>query len=271
MIVNRVHGFGYVHAAKCGGSTIRNQLRDLDDFSGRFHRMIEHEELGRINGNHIQLFVVEKYFPEALEMLRSVDSYMLTRDPLDRFISGVSQWLRSQHKRQPEEIESIELQFMLAHLMKEIRESLHPSRRDLVYFFPQITYSDLHNERIIKNIIPLNQIDQLFDIFENRYGITFVRDSVWNPSVTYRFKSLVGPLNKAKVAAQKHLSVSQYARLRDLALSLFTRRVAPAFKEAVISTPGLAAFVEDFYASDGALHTQALNDLMPQTQSGERV
>ena len=93
MIINRQHDFGFVHIAKCAGSTIRQQLRGIDDAQGRFYRSIEHPVLGWINGNHIPLSVLQEHFPQDLAALRAVRSYTLTRDPMDRFISGVSQLL----------------------------------------------------------------------------------------------------------------------------------------------------------------------------------
>lgn len=258
MIVNSAHDFGFVHAAKCGGATVRAQIRDMDDFGGRFFRMIDHPTLGRLNGNHLPMAVLEAHFPDAYAALRRVRSYMLCRDPMERFVSAVSQWLRSERGRQPADLSPEEVHAVARELIGALGAAPPPTRPDLVYFVPQTAYATLRGAPAVDEVIPLERIDRLFDAFAERHGIELVRDSVWNPTVTYRVGWLAPALHRARDAAQRTLPVAAYARLRDVGLAVFTRRGAPNFAATLREAPGLRAFVADHYAADAELHRAAL-------------
>ncbi len=114
-----------------------------------------------------------------------------------------------------------------------------------------------HGEQVVQHVIPIERMDLMFDALEHRHGLAIQRDSVWNPTVTYRDPRLAGPLDRAKKVAKKWLPVRQYAALRDLAVGVFATKGVAGLDEAVKGSDSVRAFVRDYYTKDAALHRAA--------------
>lgn len=257
MIVNRQRNFGFVHIAKCAGSTIRQQLRDLDDLGGRFYRTMQHPELGRINANHLPLSVLASSFPEDLAALRAVTSYTVTREPMDRFVSGVSQLVRDRG-REPAELSRDEIVAAADDVIAHMESA--PDLPELSYtlFARQAVYVDLDGARVVDHVFPMESLGALFDTLEREHGLALIRDRVWNPTVTYRVPASAGLLKRLKDVAKRALPVDAYARVRDLGVQLFTTKGVPKLEETLRGSSRVAGFVRDFYGADAALHREAL-------------
>ena len=259
MIISQAHDFGFVHIAKCAGSTIRQQLRDKDDLGQRFYRSMTHPDLGHINANHLSLDVLARYFPDEFAALRAVTSYTVVRAPMDRFISGISQFIRDSD-REPGDLSEDQIRQTARNVITYMEALSGPPDYAHTLFIPQVNYVTLGEEQIIDHIYPMEALDRLFDRMEQVHGLTLVRDKVWNPTVTYRLGATARPLKIAKDVAQSVLPMGAYIRLRDLAIGVFTTRGVPKMQQALEADSAVKAFVRDYYAEDTRLHDAALND-----------
>jgi hypothetical protein len=259
MIVSKKHDLGFVHIAKCAGSTVRQQLRDQDDAGAKFYRIIEHPDLGRLNGNHIPLSLLRSGFPDDFRALTEVTSYTLTRAPIDRFISGVSQYIRDKG-REPGEISAADIRaeaaLVIAYLegLKGHHDVLH------TLFIPQRDYVYLDRQKVISHVYAMEHLDQFFDTLDTRHGLSLIRDSVWNPTVTYRYPALTNTLKKMKNMGQTYLPMKAYVALREIGVRTLTSAGVPALNETLLSSDIVTSFVHDYYADDFRIYQTALDD-----------
>lgn len=256
MIINKAHDFGFVHIPKCAGSTIRQQLRAQDDLKEKFYYSITLPGLGRINGNHVRLPVLEAYFPDDLEALRAVTSYAITREPMERFLSGVSQYLRARGD-EPAELSENELQRVTAEIIQRLTADATKDDFDLTVFFPQVDYVFLNGERVVNHLYTMENIDQLFDAIETRHNLTLLRDKVWNPTVTYKIPQMSGGLKRLKDVAQRYLPMKAYVALRELGIRTLTTKGVPKLHDTLSSDAQVRAFVSEHYAQDAQLYREA--------------
>jgi hypothetical protein len=252
MIINREHDFGFVHIPKCAGSTVRQQLRDMDDLGGRFYTTMILPDGRRINGNHVPLPVLETEFPEVLEALRGVTSYAIVREPMDRFVSSMAQYLRGR-VREAGEMKGSEILVEARAIMAGLTED-YMSDIKYTVFLPQVDFVYLRGEQVIGNVYPMDRLDPFFDRLESRHGLTLIRDKVWNPTVTYRIPAMSGPLKRAKSVAQRLLPVKAYAGLRELGVKAFTTKGVQQLDETLSTSREVRAFVDEFYAGDADLY-----------------
>lgn len=256
MIISTKRNFGFVHIPKCAGSTIKRQLLDLHDIEGRFLNSMRHPELGKINANHLPLHVLDRHFPDAFAALRSVTSYTLVRDPMDRFISGVAQFVRDKGG-EPGEMTPGALR-TTAHGIIDYMEAA-PALPDMSHtlFIRQSDYVSLHGARVLDYVYPVEAVDDLMDKFERVYGVNLVRGQVWNPTVTYRMPAMAGGLKRLKGTAQRVLPLAAYAHARDLGIRLFTTKGAPKLTDTLRNDVRVLKFVQTFYGEDFALYGSA--------------
>src|ERR1700756_1678559 len=93
MIINDPHEVVFVHVPKCGGTSIRLQLAEMDSYKGAFQYKGEHPDLGKIHYAHIPLQFLSAAFPDAFDKVSRYKSFALLRDPFDRFASATFQRL----------------------------------------------------------------------------------------------------------------------------------------------------------------------------------
>ena len=109
MILNQEYNLAYVHIPKCAGSTVKSQLRPIDQTQGRFERIEPHPVYGSLHTAHLPLWLLRALYPDDYEALRGCDAYTVVRDPFDRFQSALAQRIRQFHDRDPFELTPTEL------------------------------------------------------------------------------------------------------------------------------------------------------------------
>jgi hypothetical protein len=253
MIISKSHDFGFVHIPKCAGSTIRQQLRELDDLGGRFYHTMTLPELGRINGNHVLLKVLERHFADDLAALREVTSYAILREPQERFISAVAQYLRS-NVREPSELSEREILAETGKIMAALRADPDQRVARNTIFYRQADYVYLHGERVIDHLYPMDDLAPLFDRLEARHGLSLERDTVWNPTVTYRIPGSSGGIKRVKDVARRMLPTRAYGSVRDLGVRLLTKRGVAQLDAALLGSAEVREFIATHYAGDIALY-----------------
>ena len=256
MIINAAHDFGFVHIPKCAGSTIRQQLRDQDDLGGKFYHTMTLPDIGRINGNHVPLDLLESHFPEDLARLRAVTSYAIVRAPAERFVSSIAQYLRT-HVGEPAELTRSRILAETAKIIDQIRAD--PAQREIrnTIFFRQTDFISLRGEKIIGYVYAMEDIDAFFDRLATVHQLQLDRETVWNPTVTYRVPGSSGGLKRIKTISRQVLPTRTYAAVRDLGLKLFTTRGVPQLDAALGAMPAVRDFVAEYYAADAELYRNA--------------
>ncbi|MFT6073168.1 MAG: hypothetical protein ACI80I_003225 [Akkermansiaceae bacterium] len=253
MIINKVHDFGFVHIPKCAGSTVRQQLRDRDDLNERFYHTIQVPDFTKINGNHTQLSVLKQYFPDDFDALRAVTSYAITRDPLERFVSSVAQYLRSTGV-DPGSMRPAEILQNTRDIITALRAPAQDHVIRHTIFFPQVDYVYLEGEKIVDHVYTIEHMDAFFDRLETQHDLHLIRDKKWNPTVTYRMPAMSGRVQSAKKLAQKYLPMKAYVSLREVGLRMLTTPGAPKLEQTLHNDAGVRAFVAEHYAADWQLY-----------------
>lgn len=258
MIVSQAHDFGFVHIPKCAGSSVRQQLRDIDDLDQRFFGTIDHPALGKINGNHLPLWVLEAHYPDDLAKLRAVTTYAVVREPLDRFVSSVAQFLRAKGL-EPGTLSPSDIREEVAAIIAVLSKDEPMPHIHYAVFLKQIDYVDLHGVRVIDHIYPMDRVDQLMAQLGRDHDLSLATNATWNPTVTYRFPALTGLLKRAKTVAQRFLPHRTYAQVRDLALAAFATKGAPNLEDLIREDSQIVTFVGQYYAADQALYAAILS------------
>lgn len=267
MIISSAHDFGFVHIAKCAGSTIRQQLREYDDLKGQFSRTISHPVLGPINGQHVPLATLQAHFPDAFHALQSVISYTVVRAPLDRFVSGVSQLIRDRGG-EPGEMTADQILATALGAADYMRQSPDLPDRAHILFAPQHSYTHLEDRQVVTHIYAMENLAELVDRIETQHGLALIRDQTWNPTVTYRFKALTRPLKSMKTIGQQVLPLRAYVTARDVGIRLFARKGVPKLDETLRGSAEICDFVASQYAKDRALYHSALKTLDTAPSTG---
>jgi hypothetical protein len=256
MIIIKAHDFAFVHIPKCAGSTVRQQLRARDDLNERFYYTIQIPDFAKINGNHIQLSVLKTYFPDDFKALRAVTSYAISRNPLDRFISGVAQHVRDAGE-DPGSMRPAEI----LRRAQDISAALRMPAQDHVIahtiFLPQVDYVYLGGEKIVDHVYTIEDMDAFFDRLETQHDLHLIRDKKWNPTVTYRVPAMSGRAQSLNKIAQKYLPMKAYVSLRALGTRVLTTPGAPKMEQILREDAGIRDFVADHYASDWQFYRDA--------------
>jgi hypothetical protein len=199
MILNQRHRFVFIHIPKCGGTTIRNVLEEHNEWPQFTHpKTREIPTHGIVDHAHIPLFTLKELYPEDFDQLCSFESFALVRNPFDRFFSSVLQKMRMDKMREKSKIRTFsnieiqnEIQAMVAYL-SDLPYSYQLLPYNYVYFQRQVDYIYLNDERVVKHIYCLNNLDSFFAAIEEKTCVKLpkfkepVSESVSNRSELYR-------------------------------------------------------------------------------------
>lgn len=257
MIISAAHDFGFVHIPKCAGSTIRHQLREQDDLGGRFYHTMTLPDIGRINGNHVPLDLLDSHFPEVLEQLRAVTSYATVREPLKRFISAVAQYLRS-HTGEPAGLSEADILRETSRIIAGIQADT--GRRDIrnTIFYRQADFVYLRGERVVGHVYAVENMEKMLERIAAVHGLELRGDTVWNPTVTYRVSGLSGALKRINSASRRILPRNTYVALRDFGIKTLTTKGVPVLEKALHNSREVQTFVAGYYAADLDLYRETV-------------
>lgn len=256
MIISHAHDFGFVHIPKCAGSTIRHQLRDIDDLQGAFFGTKVLPDGRQINGNHVPLQVLKVHYPEAWDALCGVTSYVIVRDPMGRFLSAMAQYLRG-NVREAAEMRKDEILSEALQIIATVTDQNAPQTVKHAVFYPQVDFVYLEGQQVITHVVAMDDVDLLFDRMTTQHDLTIIRDKVWNPTVTYRVPAMSGALNRVKDISKQYLPMKTYVNLRELAVRTLTTKGVPKLEEVLQASGDVQDFVSRFYAEDATLYQTA--------------
>lgn len=256
-IIREADNFVFVHIPKCGGSSIAIGLTEALDPPLKNEIRYDGSKLDKIDGlgtymdAHKPLWMLKDYFPEELASYRRCECFCVVRDPHKRFASAVQQYLREFENKNIADMPQDEVVRILDTLMARLSNSPSYMGGEYVHFIAQNDYVCLGDERIVKNVYPLEELDAM---------AKHISGVVQRP-VRFHFRANTsagrqgGSLKMIKRLGKPLRSVipsGLYWSIKTAIIKMLTKPL-PQSALSVFETDRVKAFVEDYYAKDIAL------------------
>ena len=260
MILSRAHDLAFVHIPKCAGSSVRQQIADIDDCRGLFGNVHTHPALGKVDMGHIPLRQLEIHFPDHFATLRELESFAICRDPLDRFGSSLRQTLWMYDKRPMTLMAPDEVRDIVRRVVAEIDGAMDDLPHKFAFFARQADYTHLRGEKLVDWIAPIEDTAKVIEVFSRKIGRALDTGRRANQNVRLKYKWLGGVAFAVNDRLSRLLPQSIHQPLKAAALKLLSRRGSAAEEFRVAEMPEVVAFVERHYAQDREIHRAALVD-----------
>jgi hypothetical protein len=260
MILSPGHGFAFIHIPKCAGSNIREQLERFDETKGEFWGVKLHPELGRIDYAHLPLDVLRAHFPETFEILRGVETFAVTRDPLPRFRSSFAEHVKIYRKTRLADLSEDEIGRLLDETMQALeRLGDGPPPAEYSHFTPQWRYAELDGQRFVDRLVPLERIGDLFAALSDKTGVRFSATARANRGdLSFRLPAIERSVRRGYTRLKGALPYRVHDALRRAGQRILTRQERPSHVDAFFRADEVTAFVARYYARDRELHAATL-------------
>jgi hypothetical protein len=258
MIISDSHKFVFVHIPKCAGTSVRSYISRYDDRDGAYSNRVEnHRKIGPLDYVHIPLFILEEYFPQELEHIRSYHSFTVIRDPYDRFASSVAQRFRMYHDEpiQKQTVPAIrkEIERVMNYLRGQQKNKAHLLPPEYIHFQRQSDYIYLREERLIERIYRLDEVAGLLEDVGQIVGQTLTKEEEKQPAQAnitrvHRSDGLRRVVEGTRPLLRPLLSLlpeSAKKKMRQWVYVPGKDRLGKLFDE-----PAVTSFIEDYYAAD---------------------
>ena len=256
MIASVEHGFCFIHIPKNGGSTIRDQLADMDSLNGSFHGRVEIDGFGRQQKAHLPLPVIRQHFPDVFALIEPLQKIVIVREPADRFISAMSQRSREVHKKFLNELSEEQIREDFDIITKNLNSEDVMPAHEFRHFCRQKDYAYIDGSRFVEHIVPLERMPDLIAFLSERTGRRLDPKFHSNKTVSFRNEQVKARLLKVKSSAKRVLPTIVYGRAKDLGLRIFAKE-GSGYALETLRSAGLYDFVRSFYAQDHELLADA--------------
>ncbi|MEL6682529.1 MAG: hypothetical protein AAFQ09_07765 [Pseudomonadota bacterium] len=269
-IIAQKKGFAFIHIPKNGGSTIRDQFAGFDDCGQTFfYSENQHPVLGDVAYWHLPLWAIADHHPNEFAMIEGAWAAALTRDPESRFRSALAQRAR-QHLGKPiDQLSKTERRHEADAVMRHLEDNAKLPNAAFCHFTRQIDFVSLEGAQVVKNVYPIEQIDNLTAEFAQRAGIA-AKFGAANKTEVTRHGALGQAARTAWRLAKPLMPASVQdkarARLRDVVVGSVT-----ATDNLEIMDERLLGFVRDFYAADYDLHRQSSQSAASPKQMTQEI
>src|SRR5271165_2712255 len=252
MIVDDEHRVAFVHIPKCGGTSVRRQLRPLDSYERFFFGIREHDVLGRLDFCHIPLPFLARHFPDVFDKVAAYRAFAVIRDPHSRFVSATFQRLA--------------VFGGVRRTAATAREAIREAERTMdwlagrgpfcdpayIHFARQIDYVVLDGQRIVENVYAIEDMAAFGAEIERLTGAAFDPDRRENSNFA----------SPSRMLSLLHIAKPLYSRLttwnqREAILKALRRwklQTPDSLYDAFRRNPKIVDFVESYYADDFALY-----------------
>lgn len=216
----------------------------------------EHPALGLLDYHHIPLALIRDHFPDDFACLLEYESFALIRDPFERFASSLHEYLHWNHGRKLAHLTSAQVADLAADAMRQLQPHSGGSpvtEPSLIHFSRQSDYVELGDERIVKRLFSMEELDAMMTAIGKAIGQTIVHRPV-NQRIRYRTELL----QRVSERAQRILRIAAPERLARPVLNMSRKTMVRAglvkldqkipFKE--IFGSDVESFVREFYARD---------------------
>ena len=258
MILSERYRTAFIHIPKCGGSSVRAALQIYHDSGAWPHNnAADHPDLGWTQFNHVPLAVLKQYFPDAFERVESFESFAISRDPLARFRSACAQRARQHLGFNIEDVSDARVRGMVDEVIAHLSRADGFPAVEFVHFTRQRDFVDLGGERIVKNVFPLERLDDFFAAISVHLEGDVRPQSRKRATYGYRspvLRAVVPPLARA---TRRWMPKAAYQRVRSRVHGVVKRSYGEAGSK-VFESDEVRDFASEFYAGDAELHRQAL-------------
>jgi hypothetical protein len=264
MIIDDAHRFVFVHIPKCAGSSVHAQLSGLDLRDAAFHRPGLHADLGSVHFAHLPLTFLRAAYLADFEKVRTYRSFALTRDPSSRFASAVVQRLREFRGVRDLNVDS-RMVVSEAHRVIDWLSDRGPfCDLEYIHFSRQIDFVELDGRRIVADVFPIEDMRAFAARLEAVCGIHLDPERRENTNLASE-NPMLAMLRSAKPL------YGRLTRWKDRErLLLWLRRMKlhdpGALYARLLDDAKVARFVDDYYASDLALHRSTLEAVRQAAQ-----
>ena len=250
MITCASSGFSFLHIPKNGGSTIRDQIEDFDDFGNMFSGRKKSEKFGFYDSAHVPLIRLRSDWPTEFDIISKLDLFAIVRNPSDRFHSAMAQRIRQHLHRNPSELAKSEVFNEIEYVLNHLRDHQDFPEYEFVHFCRQVDFIELDGKEFVQNLFLICELSDLISEFSSRLGTNLLRDIKVNKTITFRHDSLASASIKLKNAAKRILPFSVYSLTREYAMKALTVDGAENLRSAINESNELQSFIEDFYRKD---------------------
>lgn len=253
MIVIDDKRYIFQHIPKCAGTTLRKWIIDGYGADVRIMGVIDHPETGKVETAHLPLKFTKAIFPEVLEKFRSYQSTAILRDPFDRFVSALGQYLREFHAQNIHLMETPALQKAVSELIQRLRAGDQHRDYRLMHFYTQASFVEDEGERLITTLYPIESVGQAARDIGRILDLNAARVQTQNERKEFRLRAVGAPARAADRMARRVLPEKVWRRSRNIAIArLMKPKRGPA--DTVFAVPGCRDFVAEHYARDIELY-----------------
>jgi len=266
MIISYSKKFVFIHIPKCGGTTIRELLKTIDE--KYLNAKINNLKQRQVDVDHLPIFALKKLLPDVFNIVDEFDSYTIIRSPFDRFISSVSQRLKMFKGKQLKDLDYNQI-------IKEIKEiieylSCHDKaeellENDFIHFQRQIDYIFYKDRQVIKNIYTIEQAEVLYEMLEKKFELNNLNSvskrKKLNQTLVYRnhFVKIIQNISK-KTRAHNLLRlmpdpIKSY-------LNSLVYKDSSDLKRKLLREPFINDFITSYYSKDIDFYNKKQNDLL---------
>lgn len=254
MIFSDRHRFVFIHIPKCAGTSVRVAVMPYHDADKRFIRTVErHPRFGELDFRHLPLHLLREVDPEAFEKLTVYESYALIRDPFERFRSAMAQrakmYLECELAQMSEDRLRSELQIVQDYLRQE-PDVIAP---EFIHFARQSDFVQIGDEVLVRNLFPVERLDDLAAALAQRIGLKFLPVGHANKTQVFRHPQLKNLARAGSAAARRMLPDPVHDAVRRSARRLLMKPIVTA-PQPIFDSVQVRDFVADHYSADVALH-----------------
>lgn len=180
----------FIHIPKVGGTSIRKAFRDVD----RVNYIEEHLDviqLKHVDLNHMTLAYIRENINPLFNKLVSSQNYCLVRDPRERLYSSFAQYLSMFTLSSIENLTSQEMITLFDKIKPELEKEFNDNRiqfsKEFIHFQPQVDFIYSENQKIVKNIYRIEDIQKLLDDICLEIGIERIVAGKENFTVQHKY------------------------------------------------------------------------------------
>lgn len=267
MIISDEHQFAFIHIPKCAGTFVRKQLEPIDSYNGMFGATVAvHDKLGELACSHIPMKVLAQYFPGPFQKICSYDSMAVIRNPHDRFVSSVVQFLKTSRGYSGATYTAKRVRYETDRAIEHLRGQTEPYNAEYIHFAKQRSFISLNGKILIKRLYTIDQLPSLAAYLHHRVGVSLVADQPENAAVMPRSEALRAAMEAMQPFYRRILPPNLKHKLWQYLIS--TKVLDSATKslaERIYEPNHVKRFVQDYYAEDFEIF-----ELLNEASTGER-
>lgn len=242
-----------MHIPKCAGSSVKDQLRAIDETGGRYERTEPHARFGRVHRAHLPLWLLKELYPEDFDMVCQSDVFAVLRDPQARFASALAQRIEQFGKRDPFVLSARELQAEIDTVIDFLTRHPNDPRLEFCHFMRQCAFTHFDGQQIATRLYRLEDVAALLSEIGALTGQNLSADAKSNQKIAFRVPALKAPALAVNALLRQVLPGNMHTVLKERAKQMLGRRDKGEVWAETLGTPDVRAFVQDHYRADAVL------------------